>query len=206
MAKLVCGVGINDVNYKVVRKFTVIGATGQTIKTSWTCPFYRAWTNMINRCYNERALALQPSYRGCTVCEEWLLFSNFKKWMETQDWEGKQLDKDLLIRGNKIYSPDTCLFLASRINYFIKETNKSRGMFKIGVSWHKWAGKFTAAASCCGKDSSKKYLGYFDTEQEAHKAWLTAKLEQARILSAEQSDPRIAKALKERYENYKENV
>ena len=76
---------------------------------------------MLQRCYSESHLVRQPTYKGCSVCEEWLTFSNFKSWMEQQDWEGKQLDKDLLVYKNKIYSPETCVFVSSVINSFFVE-------------------------------------------------------------------------------------
>ena len=78
---------------------------------------------------------LRPFYKDITCCQEWLIFSNFKSWMKQQDWEGKQLDKDLLIYQNKIYSPETCVFVDRKINQFLVKSNNSRGKYPLGVSY-----------------------------------------------------------------------
>lgn len=156
---------------------------------------------MMNRCYGEDYQAKHPSYEGCYVCEEWLTFSNFKAWMEKQDWEGNELEKDLIISGNKIYSPETCVFVSARVNTFLIENGAARGEFPIGASVDEKSGKFRARCRCV-ISGKQKTLGYFYSPEEAHKAWLAFKLEQARILAAEQADPRVAKALIYRYENY----
>jgi hypothetical protein len=121
--------------------------------------------------------------------------------MEKQDWEGLQLDKDLLFEGNKIYSAETCVFVTKAINTFTTDRGNDRGEWLIGVDWHKRVGKFK---SQCRNPFTKKgeYLGYFACEQQAHKAWLKRKLELAHLLAAEQTDERVAKALIERYTNY----
>ena len=100
--KLVFGVGINDADY-VVQKFETIGYVDgkQERKLVWACPYYRAWKNMLARCYYHKVQGNRPTYSGCIVSEEWLRFSNFRRWMANQDFEGKQLDKDLLFEGNK---------------------------------------------------------------------------------------------------------
>ncbi len=198
--KLVCGVGINDADYTVM-KWETIGYENGKLKQKlvWVCPFYRRWRNLLRRCYHQPTLAQQPTYIGCSVCEEWLTLSNFKAWMETQDWEGKELDKDILFLGNKVYGPETCAFVDQRVNSFLTDGNASRGKYMIGVSWDSVTNKFRATCSRAGKS---KYLGCFNTEIEAHQAWLKYKQELALELAAEQTDPRVAKALIDRYENY----
>ena len=199
--KLVYGVGINDADYAVEKCETISYENGkQKRKLVWICPFYCKWRDMLRRCYSAKWQEKYPTYIGCSACKDWLVFSNFKHWMEKQDWEGKQLDKDLLLQGNEVYSPRACVFVDKKVNLFVTERNASRGRLMIGVCWHRGANKFQAL---CGDGSGKqKHLGLFDTEIEAHKAWLDFKLEQAKILAAEQTDPRVAKALIERYENY----
>lgn len=194
--KLVCGVGINDVE----------NSKGGKIKQKLAriCPYYTMWCSMLGRCYNINHLKRYPRYENCSVCDEWLTFSNFKLWAETQNWEGRHLDKDLLVRDNKVYSPETCCFISGAVNNFIIERNASRGEWPIGVSWHKRDQRFIAS---CGNPFTGKgtYIGFFSTPEEAHQAWLTRKLELAKLLAAEQDDPRVAKALVERYENYNLN-
>lgn len=203
--RLLCGVGINDANYRLQKKKMVVREGQKTWKVVWICPFYNKWQNMINRCYNKKILSSKKgsTYIGCTVCEEWLTFSNFKSWMETQDWEDKCLDKDLLIRGNKLYSPDTCVFVSKTVNSFITERNFSRGAWPIGV--HFQHNKF--AARCDNPFTNKKeHLGMFHSPNDAHMAWVSRKLQLAEALAKEITDVKIAEALVSRYENYKENV
>jgi len=200
--KLVHGVGINDADYVVERKETIGYVNGkQKQKLVWVCPYYRVWKSMLNRCYSAKYQERQPTYKGCSVSEEWLRFSNFKRWMEAQDFEGMQLDKDLLLEGNKVYSAETCVFVTKAVNSFTIDSGASRGECLIGVYWNKGECKFI---SQCGNPFTKKqeYLGLFVNELEAHQTWLKRKLELAHLLAAEQTDERVAKALIERYTNY----
>lgn len=192
-SNIVMGVGINDSEYKATRN---------------NCPVYRVWSSMIRRCYDEEGRNKYPSYAGCTVCEEWLTFSKFKAWVDLQDFRGKHLDKDLLVVGNKIYSPETCVFVHGKVNLFVTEKTSARGDWPIGVS-QEISGKFVAMVGTGLKTPRQKYLGRFLTPEEAHQAWLAAKLELAKELAAEilseGGDIRVAKALVSRYENYSEN-
>lgn len=200
--KLVYGVGINDADY-VVQKWEEAGYVDgkRKKKLIWECPFYRAWKNMIMRCYSSKYQERCPTYRGCSVSEEWLTFTVFKNWMETQDWEDKQLDKDLLFEGNKIYSPESCVFVTRMVNNFTTDSGAVRGEWPIGVNWDKRDGKFMSR--CSNPFTQKReHLGLFTCEQEAHKAWLKRKRELAKELAAIQTDPRVSKALVDRYTNY----
>ena len=189
MSKLVCGVGLNDADYPVQPEIN-----GKQIK----CPFYRVWESMLNRCYSRKYQANKPTYTNCTVYDEWLKFSNFKSWMEQQDWQDKQLDKDLIFAGNKIYSPDKCVFVDRVTNTFVIDSGASRGEWPIGVNFFKPNGKFIAR--CCNPFTKKREsLGYFACPEQAHQAWKTRKHELALQLAEIQSDPRVAAALKTRY-------
>ena len=200
--RLVCGVGINDAGY-VVQKWEEAGYVNgmRKRKLVWECPYYRDWTKMLERCYSAKFQERQPTYKGCSVSEEWLRFSNFKLWMERQNWKDKQLDKDLLFEGNKVYSPETCVLVSKAVNMFTIDRGASRGEWLIGVYWDRGKGKFK---SQCRNPFTKKqeHLGYFTCESEAHQAWLKRKLELARQLAAEQTDERVAKALIMRYTDY----
>ena len=193
--KLVFGVGVNDADY-LTQKMEVIDGK---IKQVWRCHYYITWRNMLKRCYSEKYHS-KATYKDCFVCEEWLTFSNFKKWMETQDWEGKQLDKDLLKEDNKIYSPEYCIFVDRKINLFVTDCGASRGEHMIGVCWNKNKSRFV---SYCSNTFTGKieYLGVFNTELEAHLAWKNKKHEHACKLAESElvSDPRLAEALKTRY-------
>lgn len=198
---LICGVGINDSEYRV-QEFISLGYENgkRKRKRVWICPFYRKWIDMLERCYSIKKQEKYPTYKGCSVCQDWLTFSNFKAWMETQDWEGKHLDKDILYPSNKLYSPETCVFVDPKVNTFLNECNASRGNYMIGASWNKREKKFVAM--CQDGSGKQKHLGLFDTELEAHQAWWNFKIKLVYKLAAKQTDPRIAKALIERYENY----
>lgn len=198
---LVLGIGINDAGYTVEIKETYLVGDKKLRKRVWSCPFYSTWVHMLGRCYDRKFQAVNPTYKDCTVCDEWLRFSNFKAWMETQDWQGKQLDKDLLVSGNKHYSPDTCCFLSSLANRFIEERGASRGEFPIGVNWDKHLGKFLAR--CSNPFTAKREnLGIFDDPDLAHLRWLSRKLELAKIVAAKENNDIVSRALIERYENY----
>lgn len=191
---LVYGVGVNDADYAVHKTAKVDGKWEMV----WRCLFYITWKSMLKRCYSSKCHEKYPTYRGCSVVEEWKTFSVFKSWMEQQDWKGKQLDKDLLVHGNKIYGPEYCVFLSSQLNNFMIESTSVRGEWPIGVYWLKQRKKFRAR---CSNPFTKKveHLGLFTCPNEAHQAWLKRKRELAHELAALQTDPRVAKALIDRY-------
>lgn len=188
--RLVYGMGINDADYPVFH----INKDDNGCTSRGFCPFYKRWSDMLRRCYSNK----YPSYVGCEVCDEWLVFSNFKSWMETQDWEGKDLDKDLLIEGNKVYSPDTCVFIHPSINNFLINNGASRGLYPIGVSTAN--GRFKAECNNPLK-GKKEYLGYYDTPEEAHQVYLEYKSKLAvQIANSDYvTDERVKQALLNRY-------
>lgn len=173
-------------------------------KVIWQCPFYTKWFNMLTRCYNKKELERHPTYEQKFVSNEWLTFSNFKKWMETQDWEGKQLDKDILFPGNLEYSKDKCVFITQEVNKFLLEKTKIRDL-PIGVTFHKKKKRYEASISC-GENGKTKFLGGFSTPEQAHLAWATSKLEFASVIAEKQTDKRVAKAIVDRYTNVYENA
>lgn len=186
---LVFGVGINDADYKLSKYLNS--------KCVWTCPFYKRWTGMLYRCYSEK-FKTNKAYEYCIVDSRWHLFSNFKAWMEQQDWEGKQLDKDLLVLDNKIYGPDRCLFIDVSVNKFIAESLTKRGEFPLGVCFDKVNNKYMAHGNFVITGAQKK-LGRFVTPKEAAIAFMQFKLEQAEILALQQTDKKVASALINRY-------
>lgn len=130
----------------------------------------RVWRSMLSRCYSKKYQEKEPSYIDCSVCEEWLLFSNFKKWFDENYVDGYALDKDILIKGNKVYSPDTCCFVPFEINALLIKSNRKRGLYPIGVC--KCENRFRAylSVSC-----SRLFLGSFVTIEEAFTAYKQAK-------------------------------
>jgi hypothetical protein len=187
--KLVYGVGTNDADYVV--EPLINGKRDR-------CPVYRAWKDMLKRCYSSKCHARQPAYSGCSVAPEWLNFMVFRSWMLKQEWQGMHLDKDMLLPGNKIYGPDACVLITAKLNTFTIDCGAARGQWPTGVDFRKGSAKFRA--SCRNPFTGKRqHLGYFDCPNEANEAWRKRKHEHALALSAQQTDPRIAKALSTRY-------
>lgn len=153
---------------------------------------------MITRSLSSNYKKNHPTYKDVKVCKEWLIFSNFKAWMEQQDWEGKELDKDLLGDG-KLYSPDTCCFLPLEINSFLV-TKKGSGdkKYPIGAYFSKQSGKIQAR---CFDPFKKKdiFLGHFDNPHEAHLAWKSYKHTLAITYSEKETDKRVSLALQTRF-------
>jgi len=164
--KLVYSVGINDANYD----FYIRNGS----KIVWYCPYYEKWRGMLRRCYSEKYITKNPSYKGCSVCEEWLTFSNFKAWMENQDWQEKELDKDILGNG-KLYSVETCCFVSKKLNSFVAFNRLSNCELPVGVSFHKIYKKFSSSVD-------GKLIGFFETKEEAHDAWIATKINLAKDL------------------------
>ena len=184
MTTKIYGVALNDADY-------IVTPTINNVQVE--CPFYRRWRSMITRCYSAKYQKRQPTYKGCTVCDEWLTFSNFKSWMETQDWEGKCLDKDLLVYQNKVYSPETCCFVNKEINNFITLHSNKRGDFPLGVYYN--SNKNKIVGQCANGDGISEYLGYYETPEEAHKAWQKAKIERGEILKLKQTNSLVSQGL-----------
>lgn len=132
---------------------------------------YSKWRAMIARCTSETIKEKNLTYKDCEVCNEWLDYPNFQKWYEENYYEVEDeqmhLDKDILIKGNKIYSPETCIFVPCRINVLFTKSNKKRGDLPIGVKRDKKA--YVAQCSTLGR--KKKYLGRFNTPEEAFVAY-----------------------------------
>lgn len=141
---------------------------------------YRLWTDMLERGYSMLCKDKQPSYRDTTVCEDWLNFQNFAGWCDRQDSFNKkdskgksyQLDKDILVKGNKIYSPETCCFVPQEVNLLLVKKSDFRGVNPVGVHFSSLKGKYKAQLSYSGKNTS---LGTFTNPEEAFQAYKQAK-------------------------------
>ena len=199
MDKLVYGVGVNDLGYRVQVWEELPKNGGKRIQKSvFRCKYYAAWTRMLTRCYSKKFLERNQSYIGTSVCSEWLYATEFKKWMEQQDWSGKCLDKDIIVPKSKLYSPDTCAFVMQATNSFVTASDASRGDYPIGVHLYKRTGRYQAYCEnpFTGKN---EHLGYFSTPEEAHESWRKRKHELAQFVAATESGMRVVEALKKRY-------
>ena len=163
--RLVCRVGINDLNEPVK-------INGKTLK------FYNTWGNMIQRCYSDKLQERFPTYRGCSVCDGWLLLSNFKEWYDIHYRDGMSLDKDILIPGNKIYSPKACSFVPGYINTLLTDAGAARGELPLGVSAQKPNphGQInTTYTARCWDGHGGKFAKNFKTVAEARQWYITTK-------------------------------
>ena len=151
-----CGEGIYETNYN-----------GKDAKC------YHTWYNMLTRCYSEEYHSNKPTYIDCEVCEEWLCYQTFAEWFYENYYEVKgecmNLDKDILYKGNKIYSPDTCVFVPQYINSLFDTNINIRGEYPIGVRYDKRRNKFSAQAN--DKNDKQIFLGYYDNPEDAFYAY-----------------------------------
>lgn len=142
---------------------------------------YKSWTGMIKRVYNPHTEQMAITYKDCTVVNDWLRFENYLKWFEQQKVQPKwQLDKDLLVPGNKIYGPDTCIFLPREINTFLTNRYNHRGLWPVGVTYHERLNKWQASCNVHGKS---EYLGVFTSPEEAFATYKVRKEQVAKELA-----------------------
>ena len=135
---------------------------------------YKVWSHMLERCYSKKYQETRPTYIGCTVCKEWHNFQNFAEWYTSQEYYGNgyHVEKDLLIDGNKVYSPKTCVLAPIEINNLLANCKLSKNNLPIGVSYHKHKKRYQA--SLC-VDNKRIYLGSYETASEAECAYQKAK-------------------------------
>ena len=180
------GVGINDADYLVNPTHG-----GRTIQ----CRAYRTWSNMLARCYSPVFHATHPSYYDCSVDPQWFRFSNFAEWFSQQKTTNRVLDKDLIVPGNRIYSPVTCIMLPSRVNALFT-SSKGRGALPRGVdvARGKRKKKFRAQLDINGK---RVTLGYFQKSEDAEICYADSKASLIRSLYQElrDEDSRLIPAL-----------
>lgn len=171
---------------------------------------YDCWTEMLKRCYSSKYQEKHQTYKGCYVSEDWLYYPNFKMWYDKNyykiDNKTSQLDKDILIKGNKVYSPDTCVFVPKFINtLFIKRQN-DRGAFPVGVCYNKPNKKYRAQLNVFKDGKSvRKYLGYYNTPNEAFEIYKQAKENYIKEVADEYKDIIPVKLYEAMY-NYKVDI
>ena len=128
---------------------------------------YNTWHSMMDRCYNSKHSERYPTYAECEVCEAWHNFQVFAAWFEENYYEveneSTQLDKDILEKGNKVYGPDTCVFVPKYINSLFTKSNAIRGKLPIGV-YYVAENKYSSDINKRGK---RCHLGYYETPEEA---------------------------------------
>lgn len=143
---------------------------------------YTTWVRMFRRCYSGKF----KNYQGCSVCKEWWRFSKFKEWYNEKYVQSYELDKDILIRGNKIYSPNTCCFVPHRINSLLINCKSSRNDTPVGV--YRMGNKFKAQLR---EDKKNVHLGVFDTIGDAFNAYKREKERYIKEVSQEYFDKHL---------------
>ena len=185
--KLSFHVGHNDAPYQVAYKDKETGE-------QFVCPYYRRWTNMMERAYGSNVHDREPTYVGCSVANEWHSFMAFKAWMEKQDWEDKVLDKDILIPGNRQYGPDTCLFVTDEVSALFRAKpittkpiyRKSMGTYAVYIN----------------KYGKRINLGHHQTEADAINAYNKSKADYIRQIASNQECEVIRNCVNDLAERY----
>lgn len=142
------------------------------------------WYGMFKRCYSKSYHKTHPTYIDCAVDEGWFLFSNFEKWFNDKEngyTEGYHLDKDILVKGNKVYSQDTCCFVPQEINSLFIKNDSKRGRLPIGVTKGQ-NGMFVAQVHF---RSVLQYLGSYSSVEKAFNAYKKEKEVIIKILGDE---------------------
>lgn len=138
---------------------------------------YKVWQDMFRRCYGHGRSDTKPCYSGCSIAEVWHNFQNFATWYEENyyDIDGQimQIDKDILQKGNKIYSPETCMIVPNEINALVVKRKLQRGTTPIGVYYNKNMRAYVAF--CWTNGCQKEYLGKYSTQEDAFTAYKNRK-------------------------------
>ena len=134
---------------------------------------YKVWQDMFRRCYGHGVNDTKPCYSDCSIAEVWHNFQNFAMWYKENyyniDGQIMQIDKDILQKGNKVYSPDTCILVPNEINALMVKRKLQRGNTPIGVYYNKNMNMYVAF--CWTGGAQKEYLGQYGTQEDAFIAY-----------------------------------
>jgi len=201
------GVGTYDGDTSTQREIKT--ETGR--KVIWRCHYYSKWVDMLRRCYSERAKKKNPTYEKVFVCDEWLIFSNFKAWMINQEAvfgsiTGKELDKDIIGDG-VLYSENNCCFISRKVNLFFsyqrlkKESKLPAGVIKHTNSVGRiyYVAKIQHPVGYKNLIKAKRIsLKYCRTPEEAHFIWAKEKLKIAEFVIADCGNDKIINAVRDK--------
>lgn len=166
---------------------------------------YDLWRGMLERCYDNKRQTRYPTYKDCTVSENFKYFPFFKDWCNNQigfGLEGWCLDKDLLIKGNKVYSEDTCCFVPQEVNLIFGNNTKNRSTTPKGVQFIKSSGKYRAIIC---KNTKSQHISCHNTAEDAFYAYKQVKEDYIKEIAnkwRDQIDPRVYNTLM----NYEVNI
>jgi hypothetical protein len=174
--KPIHGVGIND-------------SKESTAEGSRLRPYYNKWRDMLDRCYSGK----HSAYEEASVCGEWLNFSSFYEWMNAQPWIGNEIDKDILVPGNTLYSPSTCVFVPRIVNLQFRRTKRSSSGLPAGVYPYPYDGNKTKYKV----NGIKCHLGYVTDPMKGHALWQAEKISYLRSLVGLSKDERVNSRISE---------
>lgn len=164
---LVKGWGVNDADYPV--NWSVNGER-------FRCPIFSIWKSLICRTIPPIKES-HASYADCSISDGWKHYMDFYNWTNNRDWEGLRLDKDVLIRGNRIYSPDTCVYIPNSLNQLLKQPKKSDSDICMGVRYlHGYKDSKDKFEAYSKYEQKYIYLGTYYSKEEAHAAWQQEKV------------------------------
>ena len=191
-----------------------VGITGNkaiAVRNNKHAKEYITWVSMLKRCFDKKFKERNPSYKKVTCCNEWVLYENFYEWLHKQPnfekWfngDNWHLDKDILIKGNLIYSPETCCLVPNNVNFLFVKRDKYRGKMPIGVQeWEK-----TYRARCSNQLLNKEiHLGSYSTPDEAFQAYKQYKENYIKQIAQEEYEKgNITKRCYEAMLNYKVEI
>lgn len=177
----------------------------KTSKNNKNTRCYTTWKSMLRRCYDKRFQEEHLTYINCTVCEEWHNYQNFARWYEENYYEVEgekmSLDKDILIKGNKIYSPKTCIFTPQTINSLFIKCDKSRGKQPIGIT----ETNIGSYKVYCNNKGKLQRLGTYYNKNEAFQVYKTYKENLIKQV-AEEYKPYIPQKLYDAMYEYKVDI
>ena len=168
--------GVKDRYSPSVYEVGITGTKHPTYEGGVQTKEYVLWKHMLRRCYSDTYKKKQPTYEDCEVSNNFKSYEYFYEWCQNQIGFGNNgwhLDKDLLVKGNKVYSENSCVFIPAEINLVLTKRTASRGEHLIGVCWHERDKVFVAQVN--KNKGRSEHLGYFNTEIEAFNAYKTAK-------------------------------
>ena len=192
LKRKIYGFGVCDVEYSVF------------LEDGSIMPSYNVWHDMLRRCYSEKLHKKEPAYIGCSICDGWHRFSAFKDWFDNNYIKGYSLDKDILVKGNKLYSPDTCCFVPKELNSLLTNRKNHRGKYPLGVSKASYSDNYEAAVY---KNGKRVHIGTFKTPEEAFCAYKEAKETYIKDVAQKYYDEgKIVKNVYEALMNYKVEI
>ena len=184
-----------------------IGYLGEGFKPNEKRHQYKIWNHMFQRCYNEKIRHKNVSYKDCTICEEWHNFQNFCKWYDENYYEingeRMEVDKDILIKGNKIYSPENCVLVPKIINGLFERCFTTNRKLPLGVSYAQDRNKFQA--TCSNGNQKTIHLGFYSSIKESFYVYKVYKEQLIKQIADEYKD-KIPKKLYNIMLNYEVEI